>query len=133
METYKLFPTTGNKEADYLVNKHAPDYVNTLLGSIISTPWYMGLPKSSQKIVLKKRLQQVRKMVKGIAEGEALVRSLKAGKKFSVFDKGKWTRLPSAQKRLADEYFKQYYGGSVSQLGAYKAAITIGRALEKAL
>ena len=133
METYKLFPTTGNKEADYLVNKHAPDYVNTILGSIISTPWYMGLPQSSQKIVLKKRLQEVRKVVKGLAEGEGYMQSFKAGKKFSVFDKAKWSKLPNTQKRLAEEYFKRYYGSSVAQLGAYQAAITIGRALEKAL
>ena len=133
METYKLFAGTGNKEADYLVNKHAPDYVNTILGSIIGTPWYMSLPKSSQKIVLKKRLQEVRKMVKGIAEGEALMQSFKEGKRYSVFDKAKWTKLPSAQRKLADEYFKQYYGGSAAELGSFKAAVAIGRALERAL
>jgi len=133
MENYRLFAGTGNKQADYLVSKHAPDYVNTVIGSIIGTPWYMSLPKSSQKIVLKKRLQEVRKMVKGIAEGEALMQSFKEGKRYSVFDKAKWTKLPSAQRKLADEYFKQYYGGSVSELGSFRAAVAIGRALERAL
>ena len=133
IEPYRMFASSGNKEADYLVSKHAPDYVNTYIGQIISTPWYRSLPKSSQKIVLKKRLQEVRKVVKGIAEGEAVMQAYKVGKKFSVFDKAKWTKLPSAQRRLADEYFERYYGATVAQLGAYKAAITIGRALERAL
>tara|TARA_R110000803_G_scaffold4073_1_gene13985 strand:- start:91 stop:3393 length:3303 start_codon:yes stop_codon:yes gene_type:complete len=133
LESYRLFPSSGNKEADYLVNKHAPAYVNTLLGSVISTSWYRSLPKSSQKIVLKKRLQEVRKMVKGIAEAEAGMQAFRKGKTFSVFDKAKWGKLPASQRRLADEYFKQYYGQSVAALGAYKVAITLGRALEKAL
>tara|TARA_R110002074_G_scaffold142389_1_gene288928 strand:- start:1290 stop:1508 length:219 start_codon:yes stop_codon:yes gene_type:complete len=72
-------------------------------------------------------------MVKGIAEGEALMQSFKEGKRYSVFDKAKWTKLPSAQRKLADEYFKQYYGGSVAELGSFKAAVAIGRALERAL
>jgi hypothetical protein len=34
---------------------------------------------------------------------------------------------------MANEYFEMYYGSSVAELGAYKAAIKIGRALENAL
>ena len=34
---------------------------------------------------------------------------------------------------MADEYFEEYYGSSVAELGAFKAAVQIGRALENAL
>tara|TARA_R110002153_G_scaffold235835_1_gene389211 strand:+ start:2118 stop:5426 length:3309 start_codon:yes stop_codon:yes gene_type:complete len=133
IETYRLFSSTGSKQTDYLVNKHAPPYVNTMIGSIISTPWYKSLPKSSQAIVLKKRLQGARKLIKNVAEGEAIMQAYSKGKTYTVFDKANWSKLPSAQRRLADEYFKMYYGGSVAELGSYKAAIQIGRALERAL
>tara|TARA_R110000782_G_scaffold13118_1_gene38806 strand:- start:629 stop:847 length:219 start_codon:yes stop_codon:yes gene_type:complete len=72
-------------------------------------------------------------MIKGVAEGEAIMQAYRKGKTFTVFDKANWSKLPTAQRRLADEYFKMYYGGSVDELGSYKAAITIGRALERAL
>tara|TARA_R110000823_G_scaffold9197_1_gene32323 strand:+ start:305 stop:1750 length:1446 start_codon:yes stop_codon:yes gene_type:complete len=133
LETYRLFSSTGSKQSDYLVNKHAPPYVNTMIGAVISTPWYKSLPKSSQRVVLKKRLQGARKMIKEVAEGEAIMQAYRKGKTFTVFDKANWSKLPAAQRRLADEYFKMYYGGSVDELGSYKAAITIGRALERAL
>jgi hypothetical protein len=133
LETYRLFSSTGSKQSDYLVNKHAPPYVNTMIGAVISTPWYKSLPKSSQRVVLKKRLQGARKMIKEVAEGEAIMQAYRKGKTFTVFDKANWSKLPTSQRRLADEYFKMYYGGSVDELGSYKAAITIGRALERAL
>ena len=133
IEPYRLFSSSGNKEADYLVSKHAPPYVNTMLGSIISTPWYRGLAKYEQKIVLKKRLREARKLIKGIAEGEAVMQAFRKGKGYTVFDKASWTKLPATQRRMADEYFKLYYGGSVAELGAYKSGIQIGRALERAL
>ena len=133
IESYKLFSSSGSKQADYLVNKHAPPYVNTILGAIISTPWYRGLARYEQKIVLKKRLREARKLIKGVAEGEAIMQAVSAGKGYTVFDKASWSRLPSTQRRLADEYFKMYYGGSVADTGSYKAGIKIGRALERAL
>ena len=133
IEAYRLFASSGSKQADYLINKHAPPYVNTILGAVISTPWYRSLPRHEQKIVLKKRLQEARKLIKGIAEGEAIMISFREGKTYTVFDKASWSKLPATQRRLADEYFKLYYGKSVSELGSYKAGIKIGRALERAL
>ena len=133
MESYMLFARSGNKEADYLVNKHAPIYVNAILGSVIQTPFYQGLPKYQKRKVLKKRLQEARKMIKGLAEGEASMQAYNEGKTYSVFDKAGWTKLTANQRRMANEYFEMYYGSSVAELGAYKAAIKIGRALENAL
>jgi len=133
IESFRLFASSGNKQADYLVNKHAPPYVNTMLGSVISTPWYKSLPKHQKTIVLKKRLQEARKLIKGVAEGEATMQAFRKGKGYTVFDKASWSKLPASQRRMADEYFKMYYGGSVSETGAYKAGIQIGRALERAL
>ena len=133
IETYKLFARSGNKEADYLVNKHAPIYVNAILGAVIQTPFYQGLPKYQKVKVIKKRLQEARKMIMGLAEGEAMMQALNEGKNYSVFDKASWSKLPAAQRRMADEYFERYYGSSVAELGAFKAGVKIGRALEKAL
>ena len=133
MESYMLFARTGNKEADYLVNKHAPVYVNAILGSVIQTPFYQGLPKYQKRKVLKKRLQEARKMIKGLAEGEASMQAYNEGSTYSVFDKAGWAKLTANQRRMANEYFEMYYGSSVAELGAYKAAIKIGRALENAL
>jgi len=128
-----LFSRTGNKEADYLVNKHAPIYVNAILGAVIQTPFYQGLPKYQKVKVIKKRLQEARKMIIGMAEGESMMQAFNEGKTYSSFDKAGWAKLTANQRRMANEYFERYYGSSVPELGAYKAAIKIGRALEKAL
>jgi hypothetical protein len=133
IEPFRLFTSTGNKQADYLVNKNAPYYVNMVLGSVISTPWYDSLSKADKKVVIKKRMTKVRSMVKGIAESEAFMQSLREGKGYTVFEKAQWTKATSTQKRLAEEYFNQVYGKSISELGAYSAAVKVGRALEKAL
>jgi hypothetical protein len=124
---------TGDKRADYLMNKHASEYVNMYMSTIIDTPWYSDLSKEDQKVVITKRLRAAQKMVRGIAEGEGLMKSLREGKGYSVFDKGGWNKLTATQRRLANEYFQTYCGASVSELGAYKSGITIGRALEGAL
>jgi len=133
IEPYELFAGTGNRQADYLVDKHAPVYVNAILGAVIQTPFYQGLPKYQKVKVIKKRLQEARKMIKGLAEGEATMQAFNEGKTYSVFDKAGWGKLPATQRRMADEYFQRYYGSSVAELGAYKAGIQIGRALERAL
>ena len=133
IESYMLFSRTGNKEADYLVNKHAPIYVNAILGAVIQTPFYQGLPKYQKVKVIKKRLQEARKMIIGMAEGESMMQAFNEGKTYSSFDKAGWAKLTANQRRMANEYFERYYGSSVPELGAYKAAIKIGRALEKAL
>jgi hypothetical protein len=55
--------------------------------------------------------------------------ALRNGESVSVFDKGRWAKTPAQNRRLADDYFRKYYGKSVAELGAYAAGIKIGAAL----
>jgi hypothetical protein len=133
IEPFQLIAGVGNRQGDYLMDKHAPPYVNAILGAVISTPFYRGLPIYQKRKVIKKRMTVARKMIKGLADGEASMDALRNNKTYSVMDKGAWSKLPATQRQMANEYFEKYYGSSVSELGAFKAGVQIGRALENAL
>jgi len=59
--------------------------------------------------------------------------AFREGKSYSVFDEGKWAKTPEEARVLANEYFQNYYGHSVAEMGAYAAGAKIGVALEKGM
>lgn len=131
IEAYTLLPSTGNKEADYMMKKHMPTYINMILGAQIGSSYYQSLSKSEKKLVVKNRMVDIRKLAKAVAEGEAIVKASQEGKSSTVFDKAKWAKTPQVERKLADEYFMEHYGKTVAELGWYEAGIKIGRALKK--
>jgi len=133
MPTYKLTPHTGNKQADYIAKKHMPDYANIIIGYQMASPLYKSLSKKDKRIVLGNRFEDIRKMAVEMAKGEAMLDAFREGKSYSVFDEGKWAKTPQAAREKANEYFQNYYGHTVAEMGAYKAGAKIGVALEKGM
>jgi hypothetical protein len=129
IETYTLNPKTGNKQADYYTKKHMPPYVDMMLGYTIGSVSYKSQPKWRQKDIIQSVVRQATKVAKEVGEGEASMDALRNGESISVFDKGRWAKTPAQNRRLADDYFRKYYGKSVAELGAYAAGIKIGAAL----
>ena len=129
IETYTLNPKTGNKQADYYTKKHMPPYVDMMLGYTIGSASYKSQPKWRQKDIIQSVVRQATKVAKEVGEGEASMDALRNGESVSVFDKGRWAKTPAQNRRLADDYFRKYYGKSVAELGAYAAGIKIGAAL----
>jgi hypothetical protein len=129
IETYTLNPKTGNKQADYYTKKHMPPYVDMMLGYTIGSVSYKSQPKWRQKDIIQSVVRQATKVAKEVGEGEASMDALRKGESISVFDKGRWAKTPAQNRRLADDYFRKYYGKSVAELGAYAAGIKIGAAL----
>lgn len=129
IETYTLNPKTGNKQADYYTKKHMPPYINMMLGYTIGSVSYKSQPKWRQKGIIQSIVRQATKVAAEVGEGEALMDALRKGESISVFDKGRWAKTPAQNRRLADDYFRKYYGKSVAELGAYAAGIKIGAAL----
>jgi hypothetical protein len=129
IETYTLNPKTGNKQADYYTKKHMPPYVDMMLGYTIGSVSYKSQPKWRQKDIIQSVVRQATKVAKEVGEGEASMDALRNGESVSVFDKGRWAKTPAQNRRLADDYFRKYYGKSVAELGAYAAGIKIGAAL----
>ena len=129
IETYTLNPKTGNKQADYYTKKHMPPYIDMMLGYTIGSASYKSQPKWRQKDIIQSVVRQATKVAKEVGEGEASMDALRNGESISVFDKGRWAKTPAQNRRLADDYFRKYYGKSVAELGAYAAGIKIGAAL----
>jgi len=133
MPTYKLTPHTGNKQADYIAKKHMPDYANIIIGYQMASPLYKSLSKRDKRTVLNNRFGEIRKMAIEMAKGEAMLDAFREGKSYSVFDEGKWAKTPEEARVLANEYFQNYYGHTVAEMGAYAAGAKIGVALEKGM
>jgi len=133
MPTYKLTPHTGNKQADYIAKKHMPDYANIIIGYQMASPLYKSLSKRDKRTVLNNRFGEIRKMAIEVAKGEAMLDAFREGKSYSVFDEGKWAKTPEEARVLANEYFQNYYGHTVAEMGAYAAGAKIGVALEKGM
>jgi len=133
LQSFRLTPRTGNKQADFLAKKHMASYADTIIAYQMASPLYKSLSKRDKSTVVENRFKEIRKMAKEVAEGEAMMTAFREGKSYSVFDEGKWSRTPKKARELADDYFIRYYGKSVSELGAYAAGAKIGRALKEDL
>ena len=57
-----------------------------------------------------------RDIAKTLGEAESIQESTKAGKRFTPFDRAQWTRMSKVGRKLADEYYKERYGKSVSEM-----------------
>ena len=133
LASYKLTPRTGNKQADYLAKKHMAVYANTIIQYQMASPLYKSLSKTDKRTTIENRFIEIRKMALEVAKGEAMMMAFRQGKSYSVFDEGKWAKTPKRARELADEYFRNYYGRSVSELGVYAAGSKIGIALKKGM
>jgi len=57
-----------------------------------------------------------RDIAKTLGEAESIQENTKSGKRFTPFDRAQWTRMSKVGRKLADEYYKDKYGKSVSEM-----------------
>ena len=133
LQSFRMTPRTGNKQADFLAKKHMATYANAMISYQMASPLYKSLNKRQKSIVIENRFKEIKKIALEVAKGEAMMIAFREGKKYSVFDQGKWSRTPKKARELADEYFRIHYGKSVSELGLFAAGAKIGRALKEGM
>lgn len=131
LQSFRMTPRTGNKQADFLAKKHMATYANAMISYQMASPLYKSLNKRQKSTVIENRFKEIRKISLEVAKGEAMMIAFREGKNYSVFDQGKWARTPKRARELADEYFRMHYGKSVSELGVFAAGSKIGRALKE--
>ena len=115
-EDYQIVPTTGDKVADAYIKKYMGKLVADSLANEIDSDYYKGLSRVKQEAAIKNKLSLYRNIAKTLGEAEAIQDSDKEGRRFTPFDRAQWTRMSKVGRKLADEYYKEKYGKSVSEM-----------------
>tara|TARA_R100000773_G_scaffold12559_1_gene11599 strand:- start:91 stop:3558 length:3468 start_codon:yes stop_codon:yes gene_type:complete len=136
-ETFNIVRSTGDKTADAYIKRFMGKLVENQLANFIDTDYYKGLKSSNKrKAAMNNMLIKLRGIATELGQAEAWKETDKA---YTPFDRAKWMRLPSNASSLADAYYLERHGKSVTEMQAlepdvphYAIGIDIGRALNKA-
>ena len=116
MKPWDVVPTTGDKRADAYVKRFMGKLADRYIGKELNKKYYRNLPENKQKIYFKSLLADFRKEAKDIGEDIAYIEAKAKGKRYTPFDRAQWTRLTSAKRELADEYYMERYGKTVMEM-----------------
>ena len=131
IKPYLMLSPTGDKEADALIRKHMPTFLDDVVGSIIDTEYYKNTTLAEQKIMLSGAVAQVREYAKESAQEDyAEVRSKKG---YSPEMKAKWVRVPKQLRRAVNERYMQMNGTTIDDSNAYDAGVEIASSLRGGL
>lgn len=121
----QINPSTGDAEANRRVTKElgiiGPDMVD------LRSSAYEKMTDKQKKNYIIDMYAQARAIAKDIAKGKSYKDEITIeddkGKKrrFTPFDRTEWGSVPSRIRDEVNEYFKENFGGSVEDLGAYRA------------
>ena len=122
-----MLTPTGDKEADALIRKHMPTFLDDVVGSIIDTEYYKNTTLADQKLLLGEAKAMVLEFAKESAQEDyAEVRSKKG---YSPEMKAKWVRTPKSLRRAVNERYMQMNGSTIEDANAYDAGVEIASSL----
>tara|TARA_R110000744_G_scaffold130991_1_gene238968 strand:- start:296 stop:3715 length:3420 start_codon:yes stop_codon:yes gene_type:complete len=127
IKPYLMLTPTGDKEADALIRKHMPTFLDDVVGSIIDTEYYKNTTLADQKLLLGEAKAMVLEFAKESAQEDyAEVRSKKG---YSPEMKAKWVRTPKNLRRAVNERYMQMNGSTIEDANAYDAGVEIASSL----
>jgi len=115
-ENYKIVPSSGDREADSYVKKYMGVFVQDEIAKILEQDYYKNASETEKKVILKNNLNRFKSIAKRIGKAEADTEAYEQGKGFTPFDRAEFLRMPSASRKLANEYFLEKYGKSVMEM-----------------
>lgn len=131
IKPYLMLSPTGDKEADALIRKHMPTFLDDVIGSVIDTEYYKSSTLAAQKNLLGKAQSAVRAYAKESAQGDFAEVRKKRG--YSPEMKAKWVRVPKNLRIEVNERYMQQYGTTIDDAKDYDAGVAIASSLRGSL
>ena len=124
---YLMLSPTGDKQADAMIRKHMPQFIDAIMVPIIKSQSYKGMSSTGQKNLLSEAKKKVIKFAKIRAQEDFGKARQKQG--YSPSDRAKWGRIPRGQRKEVNERYMAKYGTTVEGDNAYAAGIQIAKSL----
>ena len=124
---YAINPSTGDTEANRMLTGQLGDIVSDLVD--VTSETYLGMTEAKKRNYIQDRFQSAREVAREIAQGQAyeseqtVTDTEGTERSFTAFDRAQWGRTPSRVRKEVNEYFKQQYGGTVEELGAFRSGV----------
>lgn len=122
----QINPSTGDTEANRMLTRElgiiAPDIID------LESSTYRNMPDSEKKNYIIGMYQTARGISRDIAKGKSYSESATTivdqddvERTYTPFDRAQWGAVPERIRKVVNEYYIQNFGGTVEELGAYRA------------
>ena len=120
-------PSTGDSTANALITGAMGDIVLDMVD--VSGREYEEMSDAQKVNYLRDRFSAAREVARQIATADAYSENEIQGEEdytYTPFDRSQWSRTPARIRKEVNEYFKEQFGGTVEELGAYRAGVIYG-------
>tara|TARA_R110000751_G_scaffold78340_5_gene158031 strand:+ start:1979 stop:5473 length:3495 start_codon:yes stop_codon:yes gene_type:complete len=127
IKPYLMLSPTGDKQADALIRKYMPKFMNDILTPIINSSYYKSKSLIGKKNLLMKAKALVIKYSKERAQEDFA--HLKETQGYNPAARAKWIRLPKNKRKEVNEMWMNMYGTSIDDANAYEAGASLASSL----
>ena len=127
IKPYLMLSPTGDKQADALIRKHMPEFVDAIMAPIINSKYYKDKTLTAKRNVLNEAKAMVIKYAKQRAEADfAEVREVQG---YSPKARARWVRIPKNKRREVNERWMSMYGTTIDSSNQYEAGAAMAKSL----
>ena len=124
---YLMLSPTGDKQADAMIRKHMPSFIDSIMVPVINSNAYKNMTEIGQKNLLSEAKKKVIKYAKIKAQEDFSQARKKQG--YSPADRAKWSRIPKSKQREVNERYMAMYGTNIESANAYIKGVQLAKTL----
>ena len=129
IENRQINPSTGDSTANALTSGMLGDIALDLVR--VDTPTYERLSDAAKVNYLMDRFSSAREIATQVAKANSysnnVIQGPAEGYEYTPFDRSQWIKTPARIRKEVNEYFKKAFGGTVEELGAFRAGVIYGK------
>lgn len=128
IQNRQINPSTGDSTANALTAGVLGDIALDLVR--VDTPTYERLSDAAKVNYLMDRFSSAREIATQVAKANSYSNNVIEGRgegyEYTPFDRSQWIKTPARIRKEVNEYFKKAFGGTVEELGAFRAGVIYG-------
>ena len=128
IQNRQINPSTGDSTATALTAGVLGDIALDLVR--VDTPTYERLSDAAKVNYLMDRFSSAREIATQVAKANSysnnVIKGPAEGYEYTPFDRSQWIKTPARIRKEVNEYFKKAFGGTVEELGAFRAGVIYG-------
>ena len=127
LKPYLMLSPTGDKQADAMIRKHMPKFIDAIMTPVIKSNLYKNMSAIGKKNLLKEAKQKVIKFAKIRAQEDFAEARKTQG--YSPANRAKWGRISKSKQRQVNERYMAMYGTTIEGDNAYVKGIQLAKSL----
>jgi len=127
IQNRQINPSTGDSTANALTSGVLGDIALDLVN--IDSATYQDLSDAGKVNYLMDRFASAREIATQVATAQSYSENEIEGRDgyaYTPFDRSQWIKTPARIRKEVNEYFKEQFGGTVEELGAFRAGVIYG-------